>query len=87
MSTKRFPCTSHENEDIDKYEDIFSVLLPERFIRLTYVAPSAPVLNGCLQRVDPFTVSPSRPAPESFTASVDFRRFPANVVSKLLYIL
>ena len=58
------------------YSDIFSVLLPERFIRLTYVAPSAPVLYGCLQRVDPFTVAPVRPAPESFTPSVDFRRFP-----------
>ena len=50
----------------------------------TYVAPSAPGSSGRLQRVDPFTVAPVWPAPESVTPSVDLRRFPANFISKLL---
>lgn len=48
-----------------------------------YVAPSAPGSTGRLQRVDPFTVAPEMPAPESVTPSADLRRFPANFISKI----
>ena len=62
--------------------DIFIVtallLLPIRTLHLR------PPPSGCLQRVDPFTVAPVWPAPESVTPSVDLRRFPANFISKLL---
>ena len=64
---------------------IFSVRLPERFIRAAYVAPSAPGSSGCLQRVDPFTVALQTTAPESFTPSVDKMSFPANFISKIAY--
>ena len=64
-------------------KDIFSVLLPERFIRIAYVAPSAP---GHIQ-VSPESRSiyscTGQPAPESVTPSVDLRRFPANFMSKI----
>lgn len=41
------------------------------------------IISRCLQRVDPFTVAPEMPAPESVTPSADLRRFPANFISKI----
>ena len=64
-----------------KYTNTISVLLPERFHAAWHVAPSVPGMSGCLQRVDPFTVAPECPAPESFTPSVDCCHFPANFIS------
>ena len=83
--TKKKSFLRQSQEDTEYLRNIFSVLLPERFIYpWIYVAPSAPgLLSGCLQRVDPFTVALQTTAPESFTPSVDKMSFPANFISKL----
>ena len=86
--TKKKFFLRQSQEDTEYLRNIFSVLLPERFIReVPHVAPSAPGISGCLQRVDPFTVAPGKPAPESVTPSVDACHFPANFISKLLFPL
>lgn len=82
--TKKKSFLRQSQEDTEYLRNIFSVLLPERFIReirMLHLRP--PADPGVSRESIHLQLRQQMLAPESVTPSAGLRRFPANFISKI----